>query len=120
MNTIASLFMVAGGIVALLAGIGVVRFSTPYARFHAAGKATPVAFLVVAAGAAIKLGPDGAAYVGIAAAAMTLTLPVGVHLLFRAVHRTNGGDDLIVDDLARAGTASNRQPPNPIPQGSSP
>ena len=46
MSTVASLLMLAGGIVALLAGIGIVRFRTPYARFHAAGKASPVSFLI--------------------------------------------------------------------------
>jgi multicomponent Na+:H+ antiporter subunit G len=102
MSAVASLIMLGGGIVALLAGIGVLRFSTSYARFHAAGKATPVAFLLTAIGASIELGLVGAAYLGIAAAAMVLTLPVGVHLLFRAVHRTTTGDHLVVDALAPA------------------
>ncbi len=102
MSTAASLIMLGGGITALLAGVGVLRFSTPYARFHAAGKATPVAFLLAALGAGIELGLVGAAYLGIATAAMVLTLPVGVHLLFRAVHRTTTGDHLVVDHLAPA------------------
>lgn len=102
MMILADLFMLGGGLVALLAGIGVLRFKTPYARFHAAGKASPIAFLVAAIGAAIHLDIDGGAYLLIAAVAMTLTLPLGVHLLFRAVHRTTPGDHLIVDDLAAA------------------
>lgn len=102
MTPIASVFMLAGGLVALLAGVGVLRFSTPYARFHAAGKASPVAFIVAAIGAGLEIGPGGAAYLLIAAAAMSLTLPVGVHLLFRAVHRTTPGDHLVVDELAAA------------------
>ena len=60
----------------------------PYARLHAAGKASPVAFLIASLGAGIQLGFPGAAALAIAGAAMILTLPVGVHLLFRAVHRT--------------------------------
>ncbi len=102
MTVLGDLLMLVGGFVALLAGIGVLRFKTPYARFHAAGKASPIAFLVAAIGAAIHLGIGGGAYLLIAAMAMTLTLPLGVHLLFRAVHRTTDGDHLIVDHLADA------------------
>lgn len=105
MSIIADLFMLGGGFVALLAGIGVLRFNTPYARFHAAGKASPIAFLVAAIGAAMRLDIGGGAYLLIAAVAMTLTLPLGVHLLFRAVHRTTPGDHLIVDHLADAKAA---------------
>ncbi len=100
MTVVASVLMLTGGLIAILAGIGVLRFSTSYARFHAAGKASPVAFLVAAIGASIELGATGAVYLAIASAAMVLTLPVGVHLLFRAVHRTSTNDHLVTDDLA--------------------
>ncbi len=102
MSLAADLLMLLAGIVALLAGIGVLRFSTSYARFHAAGKASPVAFIIVAIGASLELGVSGATYLLIAATAMTLTLPVGVHLLFRAVHRTTDNAHLRVDELAPA------------------
>ena len=102
MTLIANALMLIGGLIAILAGIGVLRFSTSYARFHAAGKASPVAFIVTAAGAGIQLGAAGAAYLLIAGAAMALTLTVGVHLLFRAVHRTSTNDHLVTDDLAAA------------------
>lgn len=112
MTTIGSIIILVGSVIGLLAGIGLLRFSTPYARFHAAGKASPVAFLVAALGTAMTLDPAGAAYLGVAAAAMILTLPVGVHLLFRAVHRTTSSNQLIVDDFdsvpARAQPASRR------------
>ncbi len=100
MNLMANVLMLIGGLVALLAGIGLLRLNTPYARFHAAGKASPIAFLVAAVGAGIALGPTGAGLVLVAAAAMTLTLPVGVHLLFRATYRAGENDHLITDDLA--------------------
>ena len=102
MSAAASVLMLAGGAIALLAGAGVLRFSTPYARFHSAGKASPTAFLVAAAGACIELGARGAVMLAIAAVAMTLTLPLGVHLLFRAVNRTTDNDHLVVNDYDRA------------------
>lgn len=106
MTFVATGLMVLGGLVAILAGIGVLRFSTTYARLHAAGKASPVAFLVAAVGASIELGAAGSASLLIASAAMVLTLPVGVHLLFRAVHRTSDNSHLMFDDLAPAEQAS--------------
>lgn len=105
MSVLADITMAIGGIVALLAGIGLLKFDTNYARFHAAGKASPVAFLVTAVGAGIHLGWQGSVYLLIAAVAMILTLPLGVHLLFRAVHRISPGSHLAIDDLAEARSA---------------
>ncbi len=102
MTVVATALTVAGGFVAVLAGIGVLRFDTTYARLHAAGKASPVAFLVAAIGVGIEVGAAGAIILLIAATAMILTLPVGVHLLFRAVHRTGDNSHLLTDDLAPA------------------
>jgi multicomponent Na+:H+ antiporter subunit G len=106
MNAVAVVAVLLGSFTAMLAGIGLLKFSTSYARFHAAGKASPVAFLFVAVGASIELGWGAAAQLLVASAAMVLTLPIGVHLLFRAVHRTTSGDHLIVDDLAVAERSS--------------
>lgn len=106
MNVVADVFMLTGAIIALIAAIGLHRFPTPFARFHAAGKASPVAFLVTAIGASVTLGAAGGAQLAIAATAMILTLPIGVHLLFRAVHRTAPSDYLLVDDLAPAELAA--------------
>ena len=106
MNPIASLLMLIGSFLAVLAGAGLLRLSTPYARIHAAGKASPVAFMIAALGAAIEIGLSGAAYLVIAAAAMVLTLPVGVHLLFRAAHASGTGHQFVVDDLATAKQAT--------------
>ena len=106
MSVVATVLALIGGAVALLAGIGVLRFDTTYARLHAAGKASPVAFLVVAVGAALELGTAGAAALLTASAAMVLTLPVGVHLLFRAVHKTGANSHLLVDELSDAEATS--------------
>lgn len=102
MNPIASIFLLLGSLVALLAGVGLLTFTTPYARFHAAGKAAPIAFLLVSFGAAIEVGLRGAAELAIVAAALLLTLPASTHLLFRATHRTTTSTHLSVDELAPA------------------
>ncbi len=101
-DVIAGVLMILGGFLAIVAAVGVLRFETPYARFHAAGKASPVAFLVAAIGAGLSLGWSASLQLTVAATAMILTLPVGVHLLFRAVHRHGDSRHLAVDDLAEA------------------
>ena len=99
MNPVSSLLLLVGSLVALLAGIGLLTFNTPYARFHAAGKASPIAFLLVAIGAGIEVGLRGAAELAIVAVALLLTLPASTHLLFRATHRTTHSVHLSVDEL---------------------
>lgn len=105
MNALSGVFVIGGALIALLAGIGLLTFRTPYARFHAAGKASPIAFLLVAIGASFEVGWLGAAELSIVAAALLITLPASTHLLFRAVHRTTPGDHLSRDDLAAAEAA---------------
>ena len=114
MSPIASVLVVAGSALALVGGVGLLRLRTPFARFHAAGKASPVGFLLIAVGASLETGLGGAARLAVAAVALVLTLPVGVHLLFRAVHRTTP-TTLEIDELAPAeGRLSSKGSP-PVP-----
>lgn len=99
MNPLSAALVLVGAGLALVASLGLVRLRTPYARFHAAGKASPVAFLAVAVGMGIELGGGVAARLLLAAAALTVTLPIGVHLLFRATHRTGAGGEVVPDEL---------------------
>ena len=93
MSPVGAVFLVGGVAVIVLAGIGLLKLKTPYARIHAAGKASPVAFLIAAVGASIDLGWSGAGRLAVASAALIITLPLAVHLLFRAVHRTEPQHD---------------------------
>ena len=99
MTVAAELVMAAGAAIAALAGIGLIRFSTPSARIQAAGKASPVALVLTCVGAGPLLGWAGSAYLAIAATAMIVTLPAVAHLLLRAVHRTSDMSYLAIDDL---------------------
>jgi multicomponent Na+:H+ antiporter subunit G len=102
MSPVTSVLVLLGGLVAILASVGLLRFSTPYARFHAAGKASPVAFILVAIGAAIETGLRGTIELVIAVVALLITLPAGTHLLYRAAHRTSSSSHFVRDDLAEA------------------
>jgi multicomponent Na+:H+ antiporter subunit G len=100
LNPIASVLLLGGVAIVVLAGVGLFKLATPYARIHAAGKASPVAFLIAAAGASIEVGWGAAARLAVAGAALILTLPLAVHLLFRALHRTESSYDPPVDEMA--------------------
>lgn len=99
MSAVSSVIALIGVAVIVLAGIGLLKFHTPYARIHAAGKASPVAFIIVAVGASIELGWDGTARLILASVALILTLPVAVHLLFRAVHTAEPEHNPEVDEI---------------------
>ena len=101
MSAVAAVGTLLGVGVILLAGIGLLKFRTPYARIHAAGKASPVAFIIVAIAASIELGWVGAARLGLAAIALVLTLPLAVHLLFRATHASAPEYDPPLDEMPR-------------------
>lgn len=99
MSVVASAAVLAGVVIIVLASIGLNRLRTPYARLHAAGKASPTAFVLIAVGVSIELGWIAAAQLAVAVIALTLTLPIAVHLLFRAVHHTEPDCDPLVDEL---------------------
>lgn len=101
-SLVTALLFLIGAVIAVVAGVGLLRFSSTYGRMHAAGKASPVSFLMIAIGASVELGWVGAAKLVVAVAAIVFTLPVGVHLLFRAVHRSSSNRHLVQDDLVRA------------------
>ena len=90
MNPIASVLVLGGALLAVVAALGLHRFGTSYARFHAAGKASPISFFLIAAGVGVELGLAAGVQLTVASIALALTLPTSTHLLFRAVHRTRG------------------------------
>jgi multicomponent Na+:H+ antiporter subunit G len=101
MSFIAAAGSLLGVAIILSAGIGLLRLRTPYARIHAAGKASPVAFLVVALSVSVDLGWSGGPSLLLASVALVLTLPVAVHLLFRAVHAAAPEYDPPTDEIGR-------------------
>ena len=105
MSILAGVLVLLGAALTAVAALGLVRFSSPYARFHAAGKASPIAFVLIGLGASVELGAESLARLLVAIGAMALTLPVGVHTLFRATHRSTPRS-LDVDELYDAEEAS--------------
>jgi multicomponent Na+:H+ antiporter subunit G len=88
MDTIGGLLLIAGSLLILLAGVGVVRFDSIYARMHAGAKAPALGVLCVGAGSAFVI-QTSAAFIT-AALVIVLQLiagPVGAHALGRSVYR---------------------------------
>ncbi len=84
MTVLGDVLILIGVGLAVIAGLGLVRLRTTAARQHAAGKASPIAFMVTAVGAAFHADWSGRGALFVAVVVMTVTLPLGMHLIFRA------------------------------------
>lgn len=79
--------LIAGSVLILIAGIGVVRFGDIYARIHAAAKAPALGVLLVAVGAALIIRTTQAVATALLVVALQMiTGPIGVHVLGRSVY----------------------------------
>ncbi len=99
-----SLLVVAGGVFALLASLGVLRFPDLYTRMHAASKAGTVGSSLLLIAAGIHAG-DGAILLRALAGVVFLlmTAPVAAHLLAKAAHQSGHRPDRssVMDALSR-------------------
>lgn len=109
MNTLGQAIIVAGSVLALLSGIGVLRLSDVLARMHALSKASTLGFVLVMTGAAACVSRTGAMMLLLAAALQCFTIPVGSNMISRATYRERAGrgelepiDELADDERARA------------------
>jgi multicomponent Na+:H+ antiporter subunit G len=102
---VAEVVVLAGALLILLAGVGVVRFSDVLARMHSLTKASTLGLLLVLIGAAFALNnPNDVTSLFLAAALQMLTSPVSAQLISRATYRAEGIVHRVdaVDELAAA------------------
>ena len=105
-DVIAGVLLVFGSALILLAGVGVARFESIYARMHSAAKAPTLGILAIAVGVGLAIGSVSAFVTGLLVVVLQMiTGPVGSHLLGRAVYRTvkpplDGIDELAGRDLS--------------------
>lgn len=99
-DAIAGALAVAGAVLVLLAGIGVVRFPDLYSRMHAATKASTLGIALVSVAGAVAL-DSGRGKILLAAAVIFITAPSAAHFVGRSAYRAegidiriDGGDDL--------------------------
>lgn len=94
-----ALLLLGAGFV-LVGAIGVVRFTTPTERLHAAAKGPTLGLLLLGAGTAVSIRSTSATIAVVLVIVLQLLAgPVGSHMIGRAIHR----DDPATRDRFRRG-----------------
>lgn len=96
-------FLVAGALLSLVAGIGLLRFPTVLDRMHAATKPQTLGVLLLLVGVALRLrDPADLGMVALVGIFQMATAPVAAQMIGRAAYRTGRVDErlLDVDELA--------------------
>jgi multicomponent Na+:H+ antiporter subunit G len=108
-DVVSSVLLLGGVALAVVAGVGLLRFPDVFSRMHAATKPATLGLLMVCLGAALEM-DDGAhrSKLMLVAAFQFLTAPVAAHMIGRAAYRAGKGalDDLVIDDLREVSDGS--------------
>lgn len=102
-DVVGSVLLLTGVALALVAGVGLLRFPDVFSRMHAATKPATLGMLLVMVGAALATDDVGnRTRLLLVAAFQFLTAPVAAHMIGRAAYRSGVGglSDLVVDELA--------------------
>ena len=94
LDVVASVFLVLGSLMSLLAGIAVLRFPDTMSRIHAATKPQVLGIILLMLGVGLRLGSP--AVIGTLVLIVILqfvTAPVSAHLTVRVAYRNAKGDD---------------------------
>ena len=104
LDVVSSALLLGGVALAVVAGIGLLRFPDVFSRMHAATKPATLGLLMVCLGAVLVV-EDGSHRTKLVLVAVFqfLTAPVAAHMIGRAAYRSGTGalDDLVVDELKR-------------------
>jgi multicomponent Na+:H+ antiporter subunit G len=85
-DVVVALFLVAGGILALVATVGLHRLGDVRSRMHAATKPATLGVICCATAAVIRLGGvSSVTKVVVIVALQVITAPVGAHMFSRAI-----------------------------------
>ncbi len=103
LDILASMLLLSGVALTVLAGIGLLRFPDVLTRMHAQTKPAVLGLLLVLAGTGLATRSAGlGATLLLVAAFQVLTSPVGAHMIGRSAYRAGHSDRrlLVRDDLA--------------------
>lgn len=115
-----SVLVVAGGLFAFAAALGVVRLPDVLTRMHASTKAGTLGCGLILSAVAVHFGETGVvARALVAIAFLLLTAPIAAHMIGRAAYRTGVAlwPGTVVDELAQRTKRSGAPPSEPDPQG---
>ncbi|MCW3813386.1 monovalent cation/H(+) antiporter subunit G [Micromonospora sp. DR5-3] len=97
-------FLLAGALLGLAAGIGVLRFPDVLDRMHAATKPQVLGVLLLLAGVALRLRtPADLGTIGLVAVFQLATAPVAAQMIGRAAYRSGRVDPALLDADELAG-----------------
>lgn len=106
-DVLVAALLLASSVFAMLAGVGLHRFESVYARMHAATKPATFGLLIVLTATAIHFGEAGvAAKLALVLLLQFATAPIAAHAVARAAHRAGEpmGSTAVMDDLAEDGS----------------
>lgn len=104
LDVLAGALMLGGAVLALGAGVGLVRFPDLLSRMHTAAKPQVLGLLLMLAALALRLREGSVVWMLVLVAMLQLvTAPVAAHMVARAGYRTGKVDSerLVVDELTR-------------------
>ncbi|MEV0729087.1 MULTISPECIES: monovalent cation/H(+) antiporter subunit G [Polymorphospora] len=101
-DTLSAIFLIAGALLSLAAGVGLVRFPNVLARMHAATKPQVLGLLLILAGVALRIrSRSDLTMLLLVGLFQLVTAPVAAHMVGRAAYRLKRPEpDLVVDELA--------------------
>jgi len=102
LDVVSAVLLLSGVLLAVVAGLGLVRLPDVFSRMHAATKPATLGLLLILVGAALRVedGGDAAALL-LVGAFQFLTVPVGAHIIGRSAYRAGAArEGLVVDELA--------------------
>jgi multicomponent Na+:H+ antiporter subunit G len=103
LDIVASVCVLSGVSLGLLAAIGIHRFGDVFARMHAATKPATLGLVLVMIGAGLRADdPDTAVKLALVAVLQFITAPIGAHMVGRAAYQAGVelSDTTAVDELA--------------------
>jgi multicomponent Na+:H+ antiporter subunit G len=103
LDVVAGGLMVVGAFLALVAGIGLLRFPDVFARMHAATKPATLGLLLIVVAALLRVEDSGGAVqLVLVVVVQFLTAPVGAHMVGRAAYHAGGllAPGTVLDELA--------------------
>ncbi|MEQ8717933.1 MAG: monovalent cation/H(+) antiporter subunit G [Acidimicrobiales bacterium] len=99
----ASVFVLTGVALSVLAAIGLHRFGDVFARMHSATKPATLGLVMVIIGAGMRADdPETAVKLALVAIIQFITAPIGAHMVGRAAYQAGVelSDETAVDELA--------------------
>ena len=114
LDVVGALLLAAGAFFCFAAALGLVRFTDPLTRMHAATKPSVFGLLLLLTGVSLVLRDLAVvAMLGLAVALQVMTAPIAGHLVSRSAYRRNewGAEHAAVDELAEDNDAGRTDGP---------